>query len=289
VRCVGAAVLIAALADAMALADPRGAYGTRGVHNDVGCDPPETCIAVRKPGEPDDPHWPKWWTSEWVMYRIFRNHRTYPPPYASPPQGLTPGDYEISYGASFYDSTYVPPDKDGTGAMMEHYDKRCLPVFPASNHYTCSFISLGNKAYFLRYADRPAGTPQCCRFSLANHPPRTDFIRHLPFNAKESRHLGHSIQAYSIRLGPRPGILFGYAFHRAYTPDSFDPSAAPYRHPQSFYFAGNPAVPPNAPIVSQNYFNFRMERPDPRTTWDLVEQMCPASSPQTQFATDCGL
>jgi hypothetical protein len=44
--------------------------------------------------------------------------------------------------------------------MLEFYDKRCLPILPMSNHYTCSFVSLGNKAYFPQYDDRPEGTPQ---------------------------------------------------------------------------------------------------------------------------------
>lgn len=49
--------------------------------------------------------------------------------------------------------------------MMEFYDKRCLPIFPMSNYFTCAFISLGDKAYFLTYADRPEKMPPCCRFS----------------------------------------------------------------------------------------------------------------------------
>ncbi len=135
------------------------------------------------------------------MYRVFNNFDAFPPPYANPPAGLTPGDYEVSYGTSYYDSTYVPADKDGTGAMMEYYDKRCLPIFPFDNKFSCAFVSLGNKAYFLRYADRPPETPQCCQFSLKNHPPRVDFIKHLPYNAAESRHVGDSLQAYSYRVG----------------------------------------------------------------------------------------
>ncbi len=265
--------------------DSLHTYYTGGVHNDKDCLPPSKCVYPRKPGEPSNPLYPKWWTSAWTMYRVFKDYDKFPPPYANPPQGLTPDDYQVSYGATYYDSTYVPVDRDGTGAMMEHYDKYCLPIFPMANNYSCSFISLGNKAYFITYADRPKGMPACCQFSLHNHPPRTDFIKHLPYNAGESTHLGGTIQAYSMRPS---GILFGYAFYKAPTSDGNDPKATPYRHPQSFYFAGDPDDPPNAPIVSQNYTSFRMEKPDPAKTWDEVAKMCPAKPGWCcLFSSDC--
>ncbi|WP_225892313.1 hypothetical protein [Nostoc sphaeroides] len=222
------------------------------------------------------------------MYRVFQNYDKFPPPYDSPPQGLTPKDYELSGGKTYYDSTYVPKDRDGEGAMMEHYDQKCLPIFPQKNNYTCSFVSLGNKAYFLRYEDRPKNTPKCCQFSLKNHPPRQDFLKHLPYNKQESAHLNNSLLAYSLTV--YPGILFGYAFDKSLTPDSFDRTAELYRHPQSFYFSGYPNDPPLAPIVSQNYTNFRMEQPKASESWDQVAEMC---SPQPElcclFADDCSV
>jgi hypothetical protein len=263
-------------------------YYTGGVHNDKDCHREGQCVYPRQQGEPTDPLYPEWWTSEWTMYRVFRNYDTYPPPYASPPAGLTPSDYEVSHGATYYDSTYVPADRDGEGAMMEHYDKQCLPIFPSSNDYTCSFVSLGNKAYFLRYDDRPADTPACCQFSLDNHPPRRDFIQHLPYNAQQSQHLESSIQAYSITVPP--GILFGYSFYATPAPDSANPALPPYRHPQSFFFSGSPTVPPDAPIVSQNYDNFRAQKPTPAQTWDEVASTCPKDPPWCcLFETDCPL
>ena len=45
-------------------------------------------------------------------------------------------------------------------------------------------------------------------------------------------------------------------------PDSYDKKAALYQHPQSFYFAGYPLDPPNAPIVSQNYTKLANGCPD---------------------------
>jgi hypothetical protein len=173
--------------------------------------------------------------------------------------------------------------------MLEHYDKRCLPIFPGSNQFSCSFVSLGNKAYFLRYDDRPAGTPECCQFSLDNHPPRTDFVKHLPYNPAESQHLGGTIQAYSILVPAGPtSILFGYAFEKKARPDIADKAVPPYQHPQSFYFSGETTDPPNAPIVSQNYTNFRAEKPNPAKTWDQVMQKCPAQPAWCcLFETDC--
>jgi hypothetical protein len=278
-----------AAAGAKAQDDPalRHLYFTNGVHNDVGCVPPSKCLAERKPGEPSDPEYPAWWMSEWTMYRVFKDYQEFPPPYASPPAGLTPDDYEVSYGATFYDSTFVPKDGDGTGAMLEHYKERCLPIFPSDNKFTCSFVSLGNKAYFLRY-ESPTAPPKCCRFSPKNHPPRRDFIKHLPYSAERSRHLDNSLQAYALVVpNGGDGILFGYAFEKTPAPDSYDKTAAPYRHPQSFYFSGSPTDPPNAPIVSQNYTNFRMEQPKGET-WDEVARLC---SPEPEwcclFPSDC--
>jgi hypothetical protein len=299
---LGGAGLLIAIAAASALAeraerrlpvadDPAGrhSYFTGGVHNDVECAPPAKCVYPRKPGEPQkDPQYPAFWTSDWTMYRVFQKYKEFPPPYASPPAGLTPADYQVSYGATYYDATYVAPDSGGQGAMMEYYDKYCLPIFPGSNQFSCAFVSLGDKAYFLRYDDRPVGAPACCQFSLDNHPPRRDFIKHLPYSAAQSAHLGGTIQAYSVTVGADPPILFGYAFDKQARPDAFDRAAAAYQHPQSFFFSGQPTSPPDAPIVSQNYTSFRMERPDPAKTWDQVTRTC---SPEPVwcclFDSDC--
>ena len=270
----------------------RHIYFNNGVHNDLGCPEPLSCVFERSEDEPSDPWYPTWWISDWKMYRVFQNYENNPPPYASPPAGLSPSDYEVSEGSTYYDSTFVPQDRDGYGAMMEHYEKRCLPIFAFENDYTCSFVSLGNKAYFLTYDDRPEGMPPCCLFSPRNHPPRRDFIRHLPYSKLDSTHLDNSLQAYAktFSAGDQE-ILFAYAFYKTPEPDSFDGTAAPYRHPQSFYFSGVPELPsgkPFAPIVSQNYYNFRMERPAPTDTWDRVAQMCSATPPWCcLFRTDC--
>lgn len=266
----------------------RHTYYTGGVHNDLGCIPPQRCIYKRKPGEPTDPQYPEHWVSTWTMYRVFANYERFPPPYASPPAGLTPADYQVSYGASYYDAGYAPANGDGHGAMMEYYDRYCLPIFPSANNFSCAFVSLGDAAYFLRYADRPKGTPACCRFSPKNHPPRRDFIKHLPYDAARSAHLGGMIQAYAREIGPQK-ILFGYAFWREETSDDpVDPAAPKYRHPQSFFFSGSPTDPPDAPIVSQNYTSFRAQRPDPAQTWDQVARMCPAEPEWCcLFADDC--
>lgn len=266
----------------------RHEYFTHGVHNQVGCDPVESCIAERDDKDPPDPVYPKWWVSDWTMYRVFNNYQKFPPPYSSPPENLQPSDYEVSQGRSYYDDTYVPKDGDGTGAMMEFYQDKCLPIFPLSNDFTCAFISLGNKAYFLRYEDRPKDTPQCCQFSLANHPPRTDFIKHLPYSKADSQHLNNSLQAYRYEMNVgegAPPILFAYAFYKDKTLE-FDGKA--YQQPQSFYFSGSLSQPPDAPIVSQNYHNFRIVQPNPQQTWQQVEKSCPAKPEWCcLFPTDC--
>ena len=262
-------------------------YFSNGVHNNYMCDQPGyDCTPSRASSDPSDPQYPKWWISDWTMYRVFQNYHNFPPPYDSPPQGLTPDDYEVSYGTTFYDSTYTPEDADGQGAMMEYYEERCLPIFPQDNNYTCSFVSLGNKAYFLSDQDQDLkDNPSICLFSSKNHPPRTDFIKHLPYNAKDSTHVNNSLQGYSELFAQE--ILFGYAFNKNPTPDSFDLNAEPYRHPQSFYFSGSPTNPPNAPIVSQNYTSFRMEQPNSEI-WSEVAEMVPPDPPLCcLFEDDC--
>lgn len=267
-------------------------YATYGVHNPPSVSPcaPPNCVYVRGPGEPANPQYPEYWVSPWTMYRVFANYVDHSPPYdGRPPAPLREGvDYEVSYGATYYDSTWRGPG--GEGAMMEHYDKRCLPIFPISNHFTCSFISLGDIAYFVTYEqDRPAGMPPVCLFSKRNHPPRRDFIKHLPYSQGDSQRLGSGAQGYSFWVGAQNGkpiqtgaspdrtadqaILFGYAFA----------PAGGTLQPQSFYFSGYPLPPANAPIVSQNYTNFTITKPDPAKTWDQVSGLDVDSLPPCQL------
>jgi hypothetical protein len=234
------------------------------------------------------------------MYRVFQGYAEHPPPYdRAPPPALKRGrDYEVSRGATYYDHTWSGPQ--GAGAMMEHYRDRCLPIFPISNRFTCSFISLGDTAFFVTYdKDRPKGMPPVCLFSPRNHPPRPDFISHLPYSAGDSARLNNRVQGYSfwvdaasgkpIQTGVSPdrtqdgAIMFGYAFASRPTRDRVDRAAEPYRHPQSFYFSGYPVAPANAPIVSQNYTDFAMVKPNPKTTWDQVSGLDPKTLPACQL------
>jgi hypothetical protein len=281
---------------------PADVYATYGVHNppaDSPCADP-SCVYMRGSGEPTDPRYPDYWSSHWKMYRVFQGHAEHPPPYdPAPPPPLKPGrDYEISNGATYYDSTWRGPQ--GEGAMMEQYEDRCLPIFPISNRFSCSFISLGDTAFFVTYdKDRPKGMPPVCLFSPRNHPPRPDFISHLPYSPGDSARLRNRVQGYSfwvaantgkpIQVGVSPdrtndgAIMFGYAFNSRPTRDRADRSAKPYRHPQSFYFSGYPLPPANAPIVTQNYTDFAMVRPNPKTTWDVVDKLDPKSLPACEL------
>jgi hypothetical protein len=277
---------------------PSDVYATYGIHNSAANSPCTypSCLYVRGPGEPTDPRYPDYWSSNWIMYRVFNGYVDNPPPYdGAPPPALKPGrHYEISRGTTYYDNTWRGPT--GEGAMMENYEDRCLPIFPISNHFSCSFISLGETAFFVTYdKDRPKGMPPVCLFSPLNHPPRPDFISHLPYSADDSARLHNRVQGYSfwvdhasgkpIQVGVSPdrtkdqAIMFGYAFDSVPTPDRVDKSAQPYRRPQSFYFSGYPMAPANAPIVSQNYTNFAMIKPNPKTTWDLVSKLDPRTLP----------
>lgn len=284
-------------------ADPDNVYATYGVHNDShrdDCATPSTCRYIRSAGEPTDPLFPPYWTSRWNMYRVFNNYQTNLPPYdGKPPATLKEGvDYQVSWGTTYYDSEWQ--GTQGRGAMEEHYEKFCLPIFPIPNNFTCSFISLGDTAFFVTYDDRPSWMPPVCLFSPLNHPPARDFIKHLPYAVGDSNQLGGKVQGYSIwvkrdgkiiQTGAAPdrtgdgGILFGYAFESTATPDRVDKTAAPYRHPQSFYFSGVPMNPPSAPIVSQNYTDFAMVRPEPAKTWAQVAGLNPATLPKCQLFT----
>ncbi len=267
--------------------DTNAVYATYGVHNPPAvsnCANPQ-CSYAGESGRPPDPIYPPYWQSRWTMYRVFANYANALPPYKGPPPGLVPGrDYETSFGATYYDSTWKGPS--GEGAMMEHYEKRCLPIFPGiPNNFTCSFISLGDIAYFLTYPeDRPKGMPPVCLFSPLNHPPRRDFITHLPYSAGDSAQLGPGAQAYSFwvgadgkpfQTGVKPdqtangGVMFGYAFA----------PANGKMMPQSFYFSGFPLNPPNAPFVSQIYQGFQETKPDPARTWDQVSHLDPKTLP----------
>ena len=48
----------------------------------------------------------------------------------------------------------------------------------------------------------PAGMPPICLFSDLNHPPRRDFIKHLPYSPGDSQRLGGRVQAYSFWTNP---------------------------------------------------------------------------------------
>jgi hypothetical protein len=296
------AYALAAAAGAMLLlqaatADDVPVYPTWGVHN-----PPsastctyKTCVYTRGAGQPTDPSFPAFWTSDWKMYRVFEGYIGHPPPYYIKPP-LPGADYETSSGTTYYDSTWRSPRWPGQGAMMESYTDRCLPIFPIPNHFSCAFISLGDTAFFLSFGTHPDYVPALCLFSKMNHPPETDFVKHLPYDATNSQGRGIGLQAYGfwvsqagqpvqLTISPdmtsKGGILFGYAFYSEATPDRVDHGAAPYRHPESFFFsgAGGPGDPPDAPIVSQNYTNFAMVRPNPKDTWDRVMNIDPSKLP----------
>jgi hypothetical protein len=275
-------------------------YATYGVHNSPKVSPCQSadCRYVRTPGQPPDPIYPPYWTSRWTMYRVYgADYAVYPPPYAGkPPPALKNGvDYETSYGATYYDSTWRGPS--GEGAMMEHYERRCLPIFPIDNQFTCSFISLGDIAFFVTYPkDRPKDMPPVCLFSPRNHPPRRDFVSHLPFAVGDSQQLGPRGQGYSfwvavsdgkvLQVGAAPtrspddAILFGYGFAPARPGGPLQPA--------SFYFSGYPYPPPGAkpgkatyfaPYVSQNYTDWKPARPDPAKTWAQVSGLDPKTLP----------
>ena len=269
---------------------PAGAqlYQTYGTHNPADASPCQTqgCVYPRAPGDPADPVWPAYWQSDWTMYRVYGPDASkYPPPYAGkPPAGAT---YQTSYGATFYDSTWR--GKSGEGAMEERYDHYCLPIFPLDNHFSCKFISLGNTAYFVAGEGRPSWMPKLCLFSPLNHPPRPDFISHLPYSAADSARIGPGGQGYSFWVSaangyvrparPPPdrtadgGILFGYGFQA---------NAQGQVLPQSFYFSGYPLPPANAPFVSQNYTNFAATQPSP-DIWAEVSGIDPTTLPACQL------
>jgi len=83
----------------------------------------------------------------------------------------------------------MPADRDGTGAMMEHYyEKFCLPIFPMSNNYTCSFVSLGQQSLFLCvYDDRPPNTAAMLPVLAEEPSAATRFSsKHLPYSPVDS-------------------------------------------------------------------------------------------------------
>jgi hypothetical protein len=155
IACVGLSLALSGVPHPVAAHQPTDVYSTYGAHNPPTDSPcaDQGCVYTRKAGEPSNPRYPDYWTSHWTMYRISNPTllAKYPPPYDGiPPRRLKPRvDYEISRGETFFDNTWR--GRSGEGAMMEHYEKRCLPIIPISNHFTCSFISLGDTAFFVTY------------------------------------------------------------------------------------------------------------------------------------------
>ena len=267
-------------------------FPTYGVHNPPSyspCAAPD-CLYAREPDEPSDPLLPLFWTAKWTMYRVFRKYAEYSPPYDGPPPvELKEGeDYQVSYGASYYDSTWQGPNGE-QGAMMEHYVDLSLTDIPFRQSFHLLLHFSGEQGLPDRRQRSPKGMSPICLFSDLNHPPRRDFIKHLPYSKGDTERLGGRVQGYSfwtspedskppIQTGASPdrteegAVLFGYAFHSKWEPDVAYPTAAPYRHAHSFYFSGMPTNPPNAPIVSQYFTDFAMIKPDPTKTWDLVRQ-----------------
>jgi hypothetical protein len=115
---------------------PKVVYPTYGVHNPPRYSPCECpdCLYPRGPGEPSDPLYPLYWSAKWTMYRVFNHYAENPPPYdGKPPASLKPGvDYQVSYGATYYDRTWRGPNGE-EGAMLEHYEEWSLPIFPMDN------------------------------------------------------------------------------------------------------------------------------------------------------------
>jgi hypothetical protein len=272
------------------LAEPAAAqvYRTYGTHNPADASPCQTkdCVYPRGPSDPPNPVWPDYWQSAWIMYRVHGpDYAKYPPPYAGkPPKGAT---YQTSRGWTYYDSTWR--GKSGEGAMEERYDNYCLPIFPLNNKYSCKFISLGNTAYFVAGKGRPKWMPPVCLFSPLNHPPRPDFIKHLPYSAQDSARIGPGGQGYSfwvnaedgkvMQVGVTPdrtadgGIMFGYGFNA---------NLGGLATPQSFYFSGYPFPPARAPYVSQNYVNFSATQPS-QDIWAEVAGLDPDTLPACQL------
>ena len=256
-------------------------YPTFGVHNPASYSPCEDydCIQRRPEGAPSDPLFPPQWVSDWTMYTVHDGYQKSPPPYPLDIESVGIQDYTMSKGRTYYDGSFNHPNHPGEGAMMEYYHERCLPIFPIENDYTCAFVSLGNTAYFLTpdESNRPENMPACCLFSPLNHPPRRDFIKHLPYSPIDSSRLP-DIQAYSLETpGPNDSsILFGYAYNSTYTMDDAANRTEdkPYRHPNQFYFSGFPLPPVKAPIVTQIYTNFQSIPPNADDTWNMVGQMC---------------
>ncbi|MCG9693817.1 hypothetical protein L1D55_19060 [Vibrio sp. Isolate22] len=275
-------------------------YPTNGVHSDCLCTEQNNyCVAERNDNDPIDPSFPDYWMSEWTMYTITNEaaSKANPPPYSSPPSTLTPSDYIVSYGASYYDSKWrpkKPTDKEDVGAMLEYYDKFCLPIFGRTiedNQHSCAFVSLGKQAYYLTFPDGDNMKtnsskqmlnqlkPDCCMFSPSNHPPRTDFIKHLDYWPQASQNLNSSVQAYYWKQmweEVKPPILFAYAFYKPVPAQLASTFSKLEQNPQSFFFTGSLEIEgePLDPMVSQNYVNFQRRKPNTEL-WDSVKKWCP--------------
>ena len=242
-------------------------YQTYGVHNspDISpCASPD-CVYKRGPGEPADPIYPEYWVSNWNMYRVFNKYSQFPPPYPKCSSARVEGRDRLrkSTGTTYYDSTWTSPG--GEGAMMEHYENRCLPIFPISNKFTCSFISLRQNCLLCHLRKRPARRHAAGLSVFEIQSPRSAISSATyPMPKETGAQIGPGGQGYSfwvsaadgkpVQTGVSPDrtadqdIMFGYGFA---------PGDGKIM-PQSFYFSGYPLPPANAPFVSQNYVDFKV-------------------------------
>lgn len=163
----------------------------------------------------------------WFMYE-FEGERV--PPFSTI---LLP--YRISRGRTHYDWA--------TRKMTEIYEDRCIDIFPSGNEFSCQFLSVREKTYFIRYALGDLSKAEsCCLWSKEPFwAPRPDVLLNMSFQQnKEINQEPADLWFYDI---PLPGP-FGYA------------TARNSSRPVAFWF------PVIGGWVQQNFSHYVSTRPD---------------------------
>jgi len=145
-------------------------------------------------------------------------------------------------------------------SMLEIYNDFCIPIFqnPTTDfNFQCHFLNVGEKVY-LRVFNVPT-RPPCCLFAEDFHPPLPTFAvdNKLPYNSTISI-AGEEADYWSMNIPP-PGP-FWYGWYKNKIVDG-------YRVPAAFAFL---TVSPED-WTSQNFFNFKHERP-PQSVFDIPEE-----------------
>ena len=277
---------------------------TMGVHNNFSlCDKNNQCPGCSSPGNGPwinesafkEHFYAPAFTMDFII--LFVNNEDDPPPYLD--DTPTNSDYEIGIGNVYYDVDI------GGGFMREHYDTKCLPIFPdepfavldssdnlyARINFSCDFYTLNdnNTAYTVFHDDRPEGAPECCIIGNPFRAPPYDWFQNLP-SKWQYQPFTTSDEFVDMRNGyliDMKNVSYGFWNELIESPVDGEKYSAPF----VFYFTGLPPYP----WLYQRFYNVTIvdginldDARLPNSCLNESVTWCPGWEPQTvtEMCTD---